>query len=390
MRRTQFLCPAAIDRLTVGELKDQSTPGLSIEVLSTGKKVWKYKRRVSGGGPLVRLSLGPFPAHSIAAAREWAEKLNEQAEAGIDPREVIRAEAARASMTVTKAHKLYMRAVREGRASRAKRKNKPRTISDKLEIYERDIAPTFSSKIIYDVTERDPIKLVETKGKTAKVRANRLAAELKVFRLGGVAPRSGGRLGDGSFPPPRRSLVARNAEVAEAGPRGNRLVPAGACRRGARLSARHAPLAPDGRAARGGVGGADGGARRPRLVHSGLADQKLGRASDRSRPMGMVAHAVEQRVGIPGTEAGRTSVAQFLVQGARPREGVDGGTGKAPDRAIYSSRFPPNLTLEHQAAEGRLRDRRGNAQPCEEGAGANLSHLRAGGGKARVVLEVGT
>jgi hypothetical protein len=94
MRRTQFLCPAAIDRLAVGELKDQNTPGLSIEVLLTGKKVWKYKRRVSGGGPLVRLSLGPFPAHSIAAAREWADKLNEQAEAGIDPREVIRAQEA--------------------------------------------------------------------------------------------------------------------------------------------------------------------------------------------------------------------------------------------------------------------------------------------------------
>jgi integrase len=178
---TRTLTPSAIDRLTEGDIKDPSTPGLSIEVLSSGKKVWKYGRRVAGGGPLVRLSLGQFPAHPIAAAREWAGKLNENVEAGVDPREIIRAEELRASMTVARAHGLYMHAVREGRASRAKRRNKPRTIADKLEIYERDVAPALASKIIYDVTERDLIRLVEKKGRTAKVRANRLAAELKVF-----------------------------------------------------------------------------------------------------------------------------------------------------------------------------------------------------------------
>ena len=72
-----------------------------------------------------------------------------------------------------------MHAVREGRASRAKRRNKPRTIADKLEIYERDIAPALARKIIYDGTERDLIKLVENKGKTAKVRANRLAPSVE-------------------------------------------------------------------------------------------------------------------------------------------------------------------------------------------------------------------
>jgi integrase len=191
-------------------------------VLSTGKKVWKYKRRVSGGGPLVRLSLGPFPAHSIAAARDWAEKLNEQAEAGIDPREVIRAEEVRTSMTVARAHKLYMRAVRDGRASRAKRKNKPRTIADKLEAYERDIAPTLARKIIYDVTEADLIKLVEKKGRTAKIRANRLAAELKVF-FGWAASLRGmevglesdpsRRLGDLRFPESPRSRKLSLVEI---------------------------------------------------------------------------------------------------------------------------------------------------------------------------------
>jgi integrase len=222
MTRTQTITPSAVDGLTKGDLKDPNTPGLSVEVLSSGKKVWKYKRRVAAGGPLVRLSLGQFPAHTIAAAREWAGKLNDLVEAGVDPREVMRAAEARASMTVARAHGLYMNAVREGRASRAKRRNKPRTIADKLEIYERDIAPALARKIIYDVTERDLIKLVENKGKTAKVRANRLAAELKVF-FGWAASLRGlevgleadpsRRLGDLRFPETRRSRKLAHEEI---------------------------------------------------------------------------------------------------------------------------------------------------------------------------------
>lgn len=165
---------------------------------------------------------GTFPAVSIASARDWARSLNQMVEGGIDPREAIRAEAARTTMTVTKAHELYMVAVREGRSSRAKRPNKPRTVSDKLEIYERDIAPKLAKRSIYDVTERDLINLVEAKGKTAKIRANRLAAELKVF-FGWAASLRGlevglqtdpsRRLGDLRFPETPRSRKLSLQEI---------------------------------------------------------------------------------------------------------------------------------------------------------------------------------
>lgn len=84
-------------------------------------------------------------------------------------------------MTVDRAHALYMVAVREGRSSRAKRPNKPRTIADKLAIYERDIAPGLGKRSIHEGTEEDLVHRVTFKGKTARTRANRLAAELKVF-----------------------------------------------------------------------------------------------------------------------------------------------------------------------------------------------------------------
>ncbi|WP_081855875.1 tyrosine-type recombinase/integrase [Sphingomonas sp. UNC305MFCol5.2] len=218
--------PAAIDALTKGKLHDNRTPGLMIEVLGSGKKVWKYERRLVAIGAPVRLTFGRFPALTLAAAREWGAAINEQVEAGIDPRVAMRAEAerkraeeARDTMTVARAHKLYMEAVGEGRASRAKRKNKPRTIKEKLEIYQRDIAPRLATKSIYLVTERELIDLVIKKGKTAKARANRLAAELKVF-FGWAASLRGleiglevdpsRRLGDLRFPEtPRERKLSR-------------------------------------------------------------------------------------------------------------------------------------------------------------------------------------
>jgi integrase len=214
MARQKAFTPATIDDLIRGRMSDPLTPGLGIEVLMSGKKRWDYRRRLPGADVTVKMWLGLYPAYNIAAARDWAGKLNDQLGAGVDPREAIRAEEARAIMTVDRAHQLYMVAVREGRSSRAKRPNKPRTIADKLEIYERDIRPNLGTKIIYDVTEAELVKLVTEKGKVAKVRANRLAAELKVF-FGWTASLRGmevglendpsRRLGDLRFPETARS-----------------------------------------------------------------------------------------------------------------------------------------------------------------------------------------
>ena len=214
MARKIALTPAVIDNLHKGLLADLQTPGLAIEVLGSGKKRWRYRRKLARISVMVTLYGKPFPLQSIADAREWARGLNEFVEAGIDPRVARREEKLRSQMTVVRAHGLYMVAVRDGRASRAKRPNKPRTIQDKLEIYNCDIAPKLANRSIYDVTEKDLIRLVEAKGKTAKIRANRLAAELKVF-FGWAASLRGlevgletdpsRRLGDLRFPETARS-----------------------------------------------------------------------------------------------------------------------------------------------------------------------------------------
>jgi hypothetical protein len=197
-------------------------PGLAIEVLSSGKRRWFYRRKIPGKNVTVTIYGGIFPSTTIAAARDWARPLNEQVEAGIDPREVDRAEKSRAAMTFVGIHGLYMDAVRQGRSSRAKRPNKPRTIRDKLEIFERDIAPTLGHRNIHDITEADLIRLVEAKGKVARIRANRLAAELKVF-FGwacslrglevGLTVDPSRRLGDLRFPESPRSRKLSRDEI---------------------------------------------------------------------------------------------------------------------------------------------------------------------------------
>jgi integrase len=180
MARKKAFTPATLDGPICVPISDPETPGLSIRPVS-GVKKWQFRRRLPRSDLVVKLTLGAYPAHTIADAREWARGLNEHVEVGTDPRVVLREETMRAGMTVARAHELYMVAVREGRSSRAKRPNKPRTVKEKQEIYDRDIAPALARKSIYEVTERELVKLVTLKGKKAKIRANRLAAELKVF-----------------------------------------------------------------------------------------------------------------------------------------------------------------------------------------------------------------
>ncbi len=216
------LTPASIDSLARGSLNDSRTPGLSIEAMARGGRIWRYRRRLHGNGEMVKLTLGRYPLFSIADARAWAEKLNAEVEGGIDPRVANAAEIRRAKLTVAFSHERYMEAVREGRASRTKKRNRPRTIADKLAIFDCDIAPQLGAKLIFDVTEDDLTKLVLAKGRKAPVRANRLGAELKVF-FGwasslrgteiGLISNPAARLADLKFPEAPRSRKLSHDEI---------------------------------------------------------------------------------------------------------------------------------------------------------------------------------
>jgi hypothetical protein len=160
VNKMTFLTPARLDSFTEGKLADPQTPGLFLQANRRGRRTWRYRRRIASSNESLKLTLGLYPAFSLAGAREWAASFNAQIEAGVDPRAVARAEAERAILTVSYTHERYMAAVREGRGSRAKKINKPRTIADKLAIFRCDIEPKLGDKLILDITEKDLTKLV--------------------------------------------------------------------------------------------------------------------------------------------------------------------------------------------------------------------------------------
>jgi integrase len=63
---------------------DLRCPGLAVRVAPNGSKTWDLAYRVRGAGIVRRLSLGPFPAVSLDAARERASLLTLAAKAGRD------------------------------------------------------------------------------------------------------------------------------------------------------------------------------------------------------------------------------------------------------------------------------------------------------------------
>lgn len=173
--------PTMIEALRVGQAGDARTPGLYIEVHSNRgaiSRIWKFRRRIArdGGKSAYKATLGAYPTYSIAEARDWAATLNDSAERGIDPNKVVREERA-AHMTVADAHALYMASVRAGE----RRKLKPRSILGKEQIWSCDMERQIGDRILQEVSDDDLWSLILKKGKVAPIRANRLAAELKVF-----------------------------------------------------------------------------------------------------------------------------------------------------------------------------------------------------------------
>jgi hypothetical protein len=177
MRKPLKLSPSGLDALPEGTYSDPLVAGLCVIVSAAGKKVWSFRRRVARTGTTVTLKLGTFPAYPISEARKWASDLNEAIERGVDPRVAIRVERAREELTVEQAHGLYMEAIERG----DRKQLKPRTLSDKMIIYSRDIGPRLGSKSLLDLTENECWDAVYDKAKASKVRANKMAGELSCF-----------------------------------------------------------------------------------------------------------------------------------------------------------------------------------------------------------------
>jgi integrase len=185
MTKKMTFTPTSIEALKAGSILDPLNPGLSILALPSGKKMWKYTRRL--GTMIVKTTFGSYPALNIGAARTKAQEWNRAIEIGEDPRGTVAASA----LTMDEVHALYMKAVRANlhkvRKTTKAKPLKPRTIIEKEEMYIRNVKPALGSKLFADITAKDLTKIiikvgeVGNRGKPAPIQANRTLAELRVI-----------------------------------------------------------------------------------------------------------------------------------------------------------------------------------------------------------------
>ena len=87
---------ATVTARSITDFFDDKTKGLHLRVAPTGTKSWAVMFTVPGTEKRARMTLGSYPATSLARARTLAIEAHSKVEAGTDPR----AEATHGTMTV--------------------------------------------------------------------------------------------------------------------------------------------------------------------------------------------------------------------------------------------------------------------------------------------------
>ena len=82
----RFVAHAKAHGVTQLDYFDESIPGLALRVSSGGRKTWTFHFTAPGDGKRARLTLGTYPATTLAGARGLATEARGAVEAGTDPR----------------------------------------------------------------------------------------------------------------------------------------------------------------------------------------------------------------------------------------------------------------------------------------------------------------
>lgn len=126
--------------------------GLFIEVMPGGSRVWRLRYRLSGRHE--KVTLGEYPAYSLAAARKWREECREMVGRGESPMKAKRAakEQAKGSDTVEAFSRQWLAEVVE------------RDVKDARNIrraLDKDVVPRIGRKRLSEVTPLDVLEITD-------------------------------------------------------------------------------------------------------------------------------------------------------------------------------------------------------------------------------------
>jgi integrase len=152
--------------------------GLYLEVAPSGGKWWRMKYRF--GGKEKRISLGVYPARTLAAARNRRDEVRKQLANGIDPSENRKAEKL---ARVDRAASTFEAVAREYLAKHSPNLA-PGHVKRKLKLFVKDIFPWLGKRPVADVTAGEILATVRRiEGRGALDTAHRALANCsQVFR----------------------------------------------------------------------------------------------------------------------------------------------------------------------------------------------------------------
>jgi len=147
---------------------DQGYPGLSLRISYGGRKAWTYHYRTSG--KLKRITLGNYPATSLAEARETWRKAKEARDAGKDPATERKRETGATDFESVLAEWLK----RDQGGNRSK--------DDVKRIIDKDATPSWKGRHVPNIGRRDVLDVIDAVvDRGAPVMARRLHAHLHRF-----------------------------------------------------------------------------------------------------------------------------------------------------------------------------------------------------------------
>ncbi|MBM3266318.1 MAG: tyrosine-type recombinase/integrase [Candidatus Sericytochromatia bacterium] len=156
------------------EYLDRHLTGLGLRVSSSGRKTWYVLFRTKGDPKLKRLTLGSYPAMSLADARERAQEVLLAADRGLDP--AAEKQEERKAPTFAYLAEEYLRRHAVNKRSHA----------EDARMLEKDLLPAFGRLKAAAIRRRDVIALLDKiKDRGAPIAANRtLALCRKVYNFG--------------------------------------------------------------------------------------------------------------------------------------------------------------------------------------------------------------